>query len=227
MKIVLSLGGSVLLGKNFEPEVVKGRILDFAKAISEISKKHTLFVVVGGGKVSRDYIRIAREIGADETFSDYIGIAVTRLNAMLLSLAIESSPKLIPEDFRTAFELSLNHPVVVMGGTFPGHTTDATAALLAEFVSADLLLNATSVDGVYSADPKRFRAEKFERLSFDELVEIVSKGEAVAGSSNVLDLLAAKIIKRSGIKTIVFLGTPQNILRAVEGDVSGIGTIID
>jgi uridylate kinase len=227
MKIVLSLGGSVLLGENFEPEVVKDKILGFARVISEISRKHTLFVVVGGGKVSRDYIRIAREIGADETFGDYIGIAVTRLNAMLLSLAIESSPKLIPEDFRTAFELSLNHPVVVMGGTFPGHTTDATAALLAEFVKADLLLNATSVDGVYSADPKKFRAERFERLSFDELVEIVSKGEAVAGSSNVLDLLAAKIIKRSGIKTIVFLGTPENILRAVEGDVSGIGTVID
>jgi uridylate kinase len=230
MKIVLSLGGSVLLGsepKGVSEGLVK-RIKEFARAIKKLSEEHSIFVVVGGGRVSREYIGIARSLGADETYSDYIGIAVTRINAMLLSLAIDNAPKTIPEDFIRAYELSTVHPVVVMGGTFPGHTTDATAALLAEFVDADLLLNATSVDGVYSADPKVDEAAKrFERLSFSELVEIISRGEVKAGSSNVIDLLAAKIIQRSGIRTIIFLGTPENILRAVKGDVSGIGTVVE
>jgi uridylate kinase len=228
MRIVLSLGGSVLIGEKFDVELLSKRVSEFGKVISKISQEHSLFVVVGGGKVSRDYIKVARALGADETYSDYLGIAVTRLNAMLLAIAVENSPKVIPEDFKSAFELSLVHPVIIMGGTFPGHTTDATAALLAEFVGADLLLNATSVDGVYSADPKRVKdAKRFDRLSFDELSEIVSKGEAVAGSSNVIDLLAAKIIQRSKIRTLIFLGTPENILRAVNGDVDEIGTVIE
>jgi uridylate kinase len=170
---------------------------------------------------------MARKLGADETFCDYIGIEVTRINAMLLASALKNAPKKIPHDFREAYELSMNHAVVVMGGTFPGHTTDATAALLAEFVKADILLNATSVSGVYSSDPtKDPNAVRFEKLSAKELVSIVSAGDARAGSSNIVDLLAAKIIERCGIKTIVFLGEPENIERALKGDVVGIGTVI-
>lgn len=226
MKIVLSLGGSVLLGGGFEE--MAERIKEFAEAINRLSEKHSVFVVVGGGKIAREYINVARTVGANETYSDYIGIEVTRVNAMLLNFALKNSPKIIPEDFRAAYELSLTHPIVVMGGTFPGHTTDATAALLAEFVKADLLLNATSVNGVYSADPKKDEnAKRFEKLSFEELTEIVAKGETKAGSSNVIDLLAAKIIQRSRIKTIIFLGTPENILKAVKGDVTNIGTIVE
>lgn len=203
------------------------RIKQFAKVIEEIDCER-LFVVVGGGKIARDYINKARELDADEAFCDYIGIEVTRLNAMLLISALKNVAKKVPKDFVEAYELSKANKIVVMGGTFPGHTTDATAALLAEFVEADLLLNATSVNGVYSADPKKDKdAKRFERLTANELVEIVRKGEIKAGSSNVIDLLAAKIIERSRIKTIIFLGEPENIKRAVEGDVKEIGTIVE
>lgn len=219
MKIVLSLGGSVFGDVD--------RIKKFAKAIENISCEK-LFVVVGGGKTARDYIGKARELGADETFCDYVGIEVTRLNAMLLIAALKNVAKKVPRDFVEAYDLSMTSKIVVMGGTFPGHTTDATAALLAEFVGADLLLNATSVNGVYSEDPKKSKnAKRFKRLTPSELVEIVKKGEIKAGSSNVVDLLAAKIIERSGIKTIIFLGEPENLKRAVEGDVEEIGTIVE
>jgi len=216
------------MGEGLSQKEVLERVLAFADSINRLSEKHTLFVVVGGGRIAREYIGVARELGADETYCDYMGIEITRLNAMLLALAVKNSPKIIPEDFKSALELSLNHAVVLMGGTFPGHTTDATAALLAEFVGADLLLNATSVDGVYSDDPKKSKdAKRFDKLSFEELIEIVSRGEVAAGSSNVIDLLASKIIQRSRIRTVIFLGTPENILRAAEGDVAGIGTIIE
>jgi len=222
MKVVLSLGGSVLGDTE--------KIRKFAKAINEV-ECNKLFVVVGGGRVARDYINKARTLGADETLCDYIGIAVTRINAMLLISALKSSNRVatkVPTNFIEAYELSKTNNIVIMGGTFPGHTTDATAALLAEFVGADLFLNATSVNGVYSTDPKKDKnAKRFEKLTPSELVEIVRRGEIKAGSSNVLDLLAAKIIERSKIKTIIFLGEPENIKKAIRGETKEIGTLIE
>lgn len=221
MKVVISLGGSVL-GFNAE------RIRRFADVIEEVSKDNKVFVVVGGGRIAREYINIARELGADNTFCDYMGIEVTRLNAMLLASALKSAPKKVPKDFIEAYELSKIYDVIVMGGTFPGHTTDATSALLAEFVKADILLNATSVDGVYSEDPKvNPNAKRFERIKVGDLIEIVAKAEAKAGGSFVMDLLALKIIQRSKIKTVVFLGEPENILKVLEGNFSEIGTLIE
>lgn len=221
MRIVLSLGGSVL-GMDAD------RIRRFADEIERIAQEHKVFVVVGGGKIAREYINVARQLGADNTLCDYIGIGVTRLNAMLLISALKSAPKKVPKDFTQAYELSKYYDVIVMGGTFPGHTTDATAALLAEFVGADLFLNATSVNGVYSDDPKlNPNAKRFNRIGIDELIEIVAKQEAKAGGSFVLDLLALKIIQRSKIKTIVFLGEPENIERVIRGDFADIGTLIE
>jgi uridylate kinase len=220
MKIVMSLGGSVL-------SMEEKRIREFAKVIEKIGQENKVFVVVGGGKIAREYIELARKLGADNTFCDYIGIDVTKLNAMLLLSALKSAPKVVPNDFRSAYELSMKYNVVVMGGTFPGHTTDATSALLAEFVSADMLLNATSVDGIYSDDPKRnSNAKRYDEICVNDLIEIVSKAEAKAGGSYILDLLAVKVIQRSRIKTIVFLGEPENIERVVKGDFRGIGTLI-
>ncbi len=222
MKIVLSLGGSVLM-KDFNAE----RIKRFAEAIEDIAKENKIFVVVGGGKVARDYIRTAKLLGADNTLCDYMGVEVTRLNAMLLCSTLKSAPKIIPRDFREAYELSLNHDIVVMGGTFPGHTTDATSALLAEFVNADLLLNATSVDGIYSDDPKKNpKAKRFERIKADDLLKIILRLSSEAGGNYPLDILAIKIIQRSKIKALVFLGEPDNIRRAARGEFE-IGTLIE
>jgi len=223
MKIVLSLGGSVLM-RDFNAE----RIDKFAKAIEEIAKENKVFVVVGGGKIAREYIRTAKQLGADNTFCDYIGIGVTRLNAMLLCSALKTAPKVIPEDFREAYELSLSHNIVVMGGTFPGHTTDATSALLAEFINADLFLNATSVNGIYSDDPmKNPNAKRFDRIKADDLLKIVLNLSAEAGGNFPLDILSIKIIQRSKIRTIVFLGEPENIRKVVEGDFENIGTLVE
>jgi len=220
MKIVLSLGGSVFM-RDFSAD----RVRRFAKAIEDISRDNKVFVVVGGGKVAREYIGVARELGADNTMCDYIGIEVTRLNALLLCSAIKECPKRVPTDFREAYELSKSYNVVVMGGTFPGHTTDATSALLAEFVGADVLLNATSVDGIYSEDPRKNpKAEKFDKIRAEDLLKIVLRLSSTAGASFPLDPLCVKIIQRSGIKAVVFLGEPENIVRVVRGE--NLGTVV-
>ncbi len=217
MKIVLSLGGSVFEGVE--------RIKGFANVLDEIAEEHKLFVVVGGGKMARELIEKARNLGANEVMCDYLGIAVTRINAMLLAFAMKNSAKKIPENFIEAEELSKNYKAVVMGGTFPGHTTDATAALLAEFVGADLFLNATSVDGIYSEDPRKNpNAYKFEKISPSELLMLVAKEQAKAGVNVVMDILAVKILERSKIKAVVFRGEPENIKRIVNGE--KIGTLV-
>lgn len=218
MKLVLSLGGSVFEGS-------AEKIKEFAEVLDEIAESHQVFVVVGGGKLARELMAKVRELGGNEVMCDYIGIAVTRINAMLLAFAMKSAAKKIPESFVEALELSKNHRAVVMGGTIPGHTTDATAVLLAEFVNADIFLNATSVDGIYSDDPVRNPAAvKFERISPRELLEIVVKQRAKAGVNVVMDVLAVKLLERSGIKAVVFRGEPENIRRIVKGEM--IGTLI-
>jgi uridylate kinase len=115
-----------------------------------------------------------------------------------------------------------------MGGVMPGQTTDAVAAALAEYVGADLLVYATSVDGVYSADPDTDPdAEKYGRLTAGELVDVIAPMSRDAGASAPVDLLAAKLIERSGMRTIVIDGTdPGRIGDAVrDGDHGGTDVI--
>ena len=88
-------------------------------------------------------------------------------------LNVNKEPVLTIEDAER--EMSYRE-VVVMGGTHPGHTTDGVAAMLAEHTDAELLVIATSIDGVYTADPKKDpNAEKIEKLSFDELIEDIKE----------------------------------------------------
>jgi len=225
MIVVISIGGSVLVG-----DIDHERVLKYASVIKELASQEKVFIVTGGGKVAREYINVARRFGASEVACDFIGIEVTRLNASLLvaaigSLAFPVCPE-VPANYREAENAASSSRVVVMGGVAPGQTTDAVSAILAEYVRAEKLLIATSVDGVYTADPKSNPdARRLTRLTPEELVEIVMKISMVAGSNSPVDPLAAKIIERCRIHTLVFDGThPENILRAIKGE--HIGTDI-
>jgi uridylate kinase len=223
MKIIVSIGGSVL-AKELQPEKFKG----YANIIKEIGKNHTVIIVTGGGKAAREYIRVARDLGSDEATCDFIGIDITRLNARLLIAALGDAAYYEPPfNYKEARTASFTGKIVVMGGVTPGQTTDAVSAVLSEYIGADLLINATSIDGVYTSDPKKNKdARKFETMTPHQLIEIVMKTEMVAGANSPIDLLAAKIIERSNIKTIVLNGeNPQNILDAVSGKYRG--TVIE
>ena len=213
MKVVISLSGIF-----FEDAT---RIKQMAEVLEEIAKSYGLYIVTGGGKIARERIKIARALGANETICDYIGIAVTRVNAKLLISALRSAH---PEPFSAYNEvagagLGEEARISVMGGVSPGYTTDAVAAILAEYVNADLFIDVTSVDGVYDADPRRYpEAKKYDKLTAKELVALTAKEELKAGSRIVIDPVAAKIIERSRIKTLVIDGNnPRDILNAVQG----------
>lgn len=226
MRVVVSIGGSVLA-----PDLAADRVEQHAAAIDElVADGHEVAVVVGGGDVARQYIGTARDLGATEYDLDALGIDVTRLNARLLVTALESSATPEPAETHEAARASLRRgEVAVMGGTVPGHTTDAVSAMLAEMVQADLLVYATSVPGVFSADPNvDDEAERFDTLTASELVDVISSIETTAGSNAPVDLLATKIIERSGLRAVVLDGTdPQRIVAAVEGAFDGTEVVPD
>lgn len=221
--VVISIGGSVLI-----PDLDTGRIKKFADMLVGLRKKKIkAYVVVGGGKGSRDYIQAARNLGANDAECDKVGIDFTRLNARLLIAALGANAHREPALSLEEAGRMGDDRAVIMGGTHIGHTTDAVAALLAEYLKSDLLIIATNVDGVYSEDPKKNpKAKRFSKISASELVKIVMSNVMKAGSAGVVDPLAAKIIERSGIKTIVVNGNnPAQIESACSG--SHDGTVIN
>jgi uridylate kinase len=215
MRVVVSIGGSVLA-----PDLEPGRVESYATAIEGLVEAgHELGVVAGGGGVAREYIETARALGGNEIELDELGIAVTRLNARLLIAALGETAAPSPAESLDEAEIALRRgEVAVMGGTAPGHTTDAVGTALAESVGANLLVFATSVPGVFDADPNTEEgAEKFDELTAEELIEVVRSIEIEAGSNAPVDLLAAKLLGRSGLRAIVLDGTdPDAIRRAVE-----------
>lgn len=227
MRVVVSIGGSVLA-----PGLDADQVDAHADAINELTDAGCeVGAVVGGGGVARDYIGTARELGANEIELDDMGVDVTRLNARLLIAALGGDAAPSPaEDYEDAGEAMRRGDIAVMGGVVAGQTTDAVSAALAEYTDADLLLYATSVPGVFSADPNEDAdAEHFTRMTAGELVDIIADIEMNAGSSAPVDLLAAKLIERSGVRTIVLDGTdPRRIVDAVRfGEHDGTDVIPD
>jgi uridylate kinase len=221
MKIVVTVGGSIII-KDGEPKKFK----DYASVLKDMNNEHELFVVVGGGKPAREYIGIARGLGTSEAACDDIGIEVTRLNAKLLIMALGDAayPK-VAKNFHEAMEFAASGKIVVMGGTEPAHSTDAVGSILAEFVNADLLINATSVDGLYDKDPNKFEdAKMYEKITPTEMMNILSSKEIKAGTYEFFDMTAIQIIKRSSIKTRIVNGEyPENLQKAINSE---IGTTI-
>ncbi|KLK87613.1 uridylate kinase [Methanoculleus sediminis] len=222
-KIVISLGGSVLV-----PSLESNNIDRYVSVLKKISGKCRIFVVVGGGGEARRYIGVARSLGAGEAAADELGIMVTRLNARLLIAGLgDAAYPRVAENYTEAQEFAEAGKIVVMGGITPAQTTDAVSAVLAESVGADLLINATSVNGIYSADPKKDAgAVRHERLTPLELLEIITGSRMDAGANTVLDIVAGKVIERSGIPLLVLDGRdPENLYRAiVEG--AFVGTVV-
>jgi len=206
--VVLNLGGSILMPE--EPDVEF--LVAAASCLAELTEKlGRLFVVVGGGRTARRYINLIREAGRlgqtgaeegcralTEAQLDDLGIDATRLNARLLLGAMQTRgaivPWEVPEDLHRAATLGDHYDCVVMGGTVPGHTTDAVSAGLAKQVGAGRLVIATNVDGVYTADPRKDpKAELVEQLDFARLIDIVGEPTGEAGVAAVVDPTAARV----------------------------------
>ncbi|BAW31648.1 MAG TPA: UMP kinase [Methanothermobacter sp.] len=217
MKIVITIGGSVIMEK-FNPKIFK----EYARILTSLQDGNRIFIVVGGGNPARDYIRLARGLGANEAQCDNVGIEVTRLNAKMLIIALgENAYPIAPHNFNEVLQYSATGKIVVMGGTEPAHSTDAVGAILAELVDADILINLTSVDGFYDKDPHKYPdARLYKKITATEMLNRFKDKDWKAGTYEFLDLTAIHLIKRSNIKSIITNGKdPMNLIKALKGEV--------
>jgi uridylate kinase len=199
--IVISIGGSVVLSEEADVSFFN----ELKTLLKKLSKNFRLYLVVGGGKTARTYIKLGRKFNFDEDLLDEIGINVTKVNAKLLANIIEISNIKIPDTTDEAKELK--YPIVVMGGTAPGHSTDMVGAELAEKTNASKFIIATNVDGVYDKDPNKYKdAKQIKEISIKQLIDEYGTDWDAAGKNIVIDGPALEIINRAKIPTFVLNG---------------------
>ncbi len=230
-RILVKLSGEALMGEldyGISPEVMT-RLAQEIKEVIDLGVQ--VAVVVGGGNIFRGE-GLARA-GMDRVTGDQMGMLATVINALAiqdaverigLSARVQSAIRIneVCEDYirrRAIRHLERSRVVVFAAGTGnPFFTTDSAAALRAIEVNADLLLKATKVDGVYTADPKKDpTARRYETLSYDE---------ALDRRLGVMDQTALVLCRDHKIKLRVYdMFRAGALLRIVTGD-TGIGTLV-
>lgn len=229
-RILLKLSGEALLGTQaygIDPPVIQ-------RLAMEISAVHMqgveIGLVIGGGNIFRG-AGLAQG-GIDRVTADHMGMLATVINALALQDALESHNVVarvmsalqiheVCEDYirrRAVRHLEKGRVVIFAAGTGnPFFTTDTAASLRAIEIGAEVLIKATKVDGVYSADPVRDpTATRYTELSFDQVL---------ADKLQVMDATSIVMCRENDLPLIVFnLNEPDALLRVVEGQ--AVGTIV-
>lgn len=211
-RVVIKLSGSLF---NFETNPTQ--LNDYIQLIKKINNVYQPIIITGGGKIARFYIDLSRSLGLDESGLDLIGIQVSHLNARLLISGLdEYCYPLPPRNLEEISVASLSGLAIVTGGIYPGQSTNATSALIAERVGATKFYNATDVDGIYDSDPRTNpAAEKYDKINVRDCVNILKSEKSMAGTYDLMDLISLKVIERSKLPTVVFKSTIDNIEKLV------------
>lgn len=220
--VVIKISGNYIQPDN--PTLIR----KYADAMISLWRHNDIrpFVIVGGGKIARQYIEAARMSNVNEAILDIIGIMVTRLNATLLASTIGDLAILpVPSNIEEVIKLT-NDPaerIVVMGGLQPGQSTNAVSAIIAELVNSKIIINASKIDGVYDKDPELFAdAKLLKETKLSVVKELLKKQLSYAGRYELLDQTSLTIAERSKIKIVIVKGdNPDNILRALDTDFYG------
>ncbi len=229
-RILLKLSGEALMGEQsygIDPAVATRIALD-VKDLQATGVETA--IVIGGGNIFRGLAASAK--GMDRSTADYMGMLATVMNALALQDALEQQN--VPTRVLTAIEMrSVAEPfirrravrhlekgrvVVFAGGTGnPYFTTDTAAALRAMEIKADVILKATKVDGIYSADPIKYPdATRYDRISYLQVLQ---------ERLQVMDATAISLCMDNRLPIVVFnLRVPGNIRRVVMGE--AIGTTV-
>jgi len=208
--IVISIGGSVILAEEADVSFLRKLV----NLLKKFSKQYKIYVIVGGGKIARTYIKRGRELNLDEDTLDELGIEVTRVNAKLLTSTIGISNGDIP--LTTDEAERIDKPIVIMGGTVPGHSTDLVGAELSEKTKANKFIIATNVDGIYDKDPNKYSdAKQLKELTIKELIKKYGTEWSAAGSNVVIDGPALEIIDKAKIPTFVVNGKQLDQLEKI------------
>ena len=206
--VVIKLSGSIF-NINTTPKSLK----EYALLLLEIRTKIQPVVVAGGGLIARQYVNLARSLGSDESSLDVMGIEISRLNAMLLSAALgDSVYPIIPSNLEEMSIACQSDKIILSGGLHPGQSTNATAALICEKIKANRFINATDVNGIYDSDPnKNPKAKLIKEIAIKKCLNLLNNGSTMAGTYDLMDIVALKVIERSKIPTWVIKSDPKII----------------
>ncbi len=226
-RILLKLSGESLLG-NLPFGIDFGTTKSIAEEIKEILDMGVeIAIMIGGGNIFRG--TRGTEIGIDRASADYMGLLATIINGIALQDAMEKTGivtrhisaievKAVAEPFikrRVIRHLEKGRIVIFSAGIgSPFFTTDTAAALRALEIRADVILKATKVDGVFSADPLVDKsAKKYESIGY---LDVIKKG------LKVMDATAISLCKENNLPIIVFnLKKRNNLRKAVLGQKVG------
>jgi len=228
-RVLLKISGEALKGDQ-EFGIDYGFVHRLAKEIRETVENSgvQLAIVIGGG----NFLRGANEKEIDRAVGDYMGMLATMINAMALQAVFEKEGlqtrvlsaleiKEVAESYirrRAIRHLEKGRIVIFACGTGnPFFTTDTAAALRGAEIDADVILKATNVDGVYTADPKRDpTAQRFTTITFTE---------ALNRGLKVMDATAISLCRENRLPIVVFnLLEPGNTKRVILGE--EIGTFV-
>jgi uridylate kinase len=229
-RILLKLSGEALMG-NGSYGIDAATLNQYAEDIKTVTEMGVqVAIVVGGGNIFRG-IQGASQ-GMNRNTSDYMGMLATVINGLALQDALERNGMItrlqsaldihrVCEPYihrRAVRHLEKGRVVVFAAGTGnPFFTTDTAATLRAIEIDADVVLKATRVDGVYSADPEKFPdAVRYETLGFDEVI---------TKRLNVMDMTAFVMSQENSKKIVVFdMNVRGNLKRVVMGE--AVGTLV-
>ena len=228
--ILLKVSGEVLMGDTpfgIDMPTVEAVARDIKQIVEEGVR---LSLVIGGGNIFRGMAGAAK--GMERASADYMGMLATVMNALAMQDALERigvktrvqsaipMPTVCEPLIRRRAERHLEKGRVVIfaaGTGNPFFTTDTAAALRAAEMGCDALFKGTSVDGVYTADPKKDKsAKRYDKLNY---LEVLSK------DLRVMDASAISLARESGIPIVVFsIRKPGELLRVLTGQ--GVHTVI-
>ena len=229
-RILLKLSGEALMGSSeygIEPKTI-GRIADEIQSL--IQEKVQVGVVIGGGNIFRG--AGLAQAGMDRVTGDHMGMLATVINSLALQDALErrnvevrvmSAIRIndVCEDYikrRAIRHLEKGRVTIFAAGTGnPFFTTDSAAALRAVEIGADVMLKATKVDGVYTADPKKDKnAVRYETIGFSEVL---------AKNLEVMDATALVMCREHSLPIKVFnIFNAGDLMRVVKGE--SVGTTV-
>jgi uridylate kinase len=222
-RIVISLGGSLVVPNGIDADFIRSFVA-LIKKEAEAGKEFA--VVVGGGKVARDYrdaLASIRSSTSDEL--DWQGIYATRLNAELVRLAFnDSAESAIFLDPKSA--KFITKKIVVGGGWKPGHSSDGAAVGLAKELSAGAVINLSNIDYVYTDDPRKNpEATPIEKISWTDFRKLLPT-EWNPGVNAPFDPVAAEMAQSAGISVAVLNGKNLENLSAYLSGETFKGTLI-
>ncbi|MCA1934733.1 UMP kinase [Asticcacaulis sp.] len=229
-RILLKISGEVLMGEQgfgIDMNTVKA----VAEEVAEVAGMGVeLCLVIGGGNIFRGLSKAA--VGMERSSADYMGMLATVMNALAMQNALEKlgvstrvqsaiQMNAVCEPFvhrRAQRHLEKGRVVIFAAGLgAPYFTTDTAAALRAAEMRCDALFKGTSVDGVYTADPKKdASATRYDSLDY---MEVLSK------DLRVMDASAVSLMRENGIPIVVFsIREPGGLRKVITGQ--GVHTVI-